>query len=78
MFSIWVEYVTLFHFELTDSFKMGKKLTVSRDSYHPLEFFLSKIVVFRKVSGLFFYFLCFQVGQAEMFIFVYERNRKTN
>ena len=57
---------------------MGKKLTVSRKSYHPLEFFLSKIVVFRKVSGLFFHFLFFQVGQAEMFIFVYERNRKTN
>ena len=57
MFIFSVQCVILFHFGLTDSFKMGKKLTVYRKSYHPIEFFLSKIVVFRKHTGQFFIFI---------------------
>lgn len=67
MFFISIECVILCHSGLSGTFKIRKKLIVGSKRYHPIEFFLSKILVFRKVSGLF----CscfFQGGRAEMFI----------
>ena len=53
MFFISIECVILCHSGLSGTFKIRKKLTVCSKRYHPIEFFLSKILVFRKVSGLF-------------------------